>query len=119
VTAPPGRARRPAAALALAALSSLLALAAAEGLLRLASKHSLRVLDVEMWRYARLVKRPAAEPGLVEEHRPEAEALLMGVRVRTDARGFRRADPATEARRRPGERVAAALARKMAAHATV
>ncbi|HEX5759251.1 MAG TPA: GDSL-type esterase/lipase family protein, partial [Thermoanaerobaculia bacterium] len=74
-----------------------------------ASKHGLHVLDVEMWRYARLVKRPSQRPGLVEEHRPGAEALLMGARVRIDERGFRHADPATEARRRPGERVVAAL----------
>ncbi|MGH9361934.1 MAG: SGNH/GDSL hydrolase family protein [Thermoanaerobaculia bacterium] len=102
-------ARRPGLALALAGLSALLALGAAEAFLRLASEHGLHVLDVEMWRYARLVKRPAAEPGLVEDHRPEADALLMGVRVRTDEHGFRRPDPATEARRRPEERVVAAL----------
>ena len=109
MTARPGRARRPAAALALVALSALLALAAAEGLLRLASKHSLRVLDVEMWRYARLVKRPTADAGLVADHRPDADALLMGVRVRTDSRGFRRAGLDAESRRMPGERVVAAL----------
>jgi lysophospholipase L1-like esterase len=33
----------------------------------------------------------------------------MGVRVRTDEHGFRRPDPATEARRRPGDRPVAAL----------
>jgi lysophospholipase L1-like esterase len=69
----------------------------------------LHVLDVEMWRYARLVKRPSADPAMVEEHRPNASARLMGVRVRTDEHGFRRADPATEARRRSGDRMIAAL----------
>jgi lysophospholipase L1-like esterase len=100
--------RRPLAAVAVAAVSALLALAAAEVLLRLASKHWLHVLDVEMWRYAREVKRPAADPAMVEDHRPEADALLMGVRVRTDERGFRRPDPASEARR--GREDASALA---------
>jgi lysophospholipase L1-like esterase len=61
-----------------------------------------------MWRYARAVKRPAPAPE-IEDHRPGAAALLMGVPVRTDASGFRRADPATEARRRPGDRLVAAL----------
>ncbi len=89
-------------------VSAALALLAAEGLLRVSSARWLHVLDVEMWRYARAVKRPAAPPE-VEDHRPGAEARLMGVHVRTDARGFRRADPETEARRRPGERLVAAL----------
>ncbi len=89
--------RRALTAAVVAAVSVLLALAAAEGLLRLASKHWLHVLDVEMWRYAREVKRPAADPAEVEDHRPGVDTLLMGVRVRTDEHGFRRADPVSEA----------------------
>lgn len=82
---------------------------AAELGLRTASKHALLVLDVEMWRYARLVKAPSTLPGLVEVHRPNARAKLMGVMVRTDEHGFRRPGAAVEAARRPGERRVVAL----------
>jgi lysophospholipase L1-like esterase len=91
------------------ALSLLFGLGAAELALRTASKHALLVLDVEMWRYARLVKAPSARPGLIEEHRPDAAATLMGVAVRTDEHGFRRPGAALEAARRPGERRVVAL----------
>src|SRR4051812_25496322 len=90
-------------------LSLLVSFAAAEGLVRLLSRSGLDVLDVEMWRYARLVKSASARPGVVEEHRPNASAWLMGARVRTDEHGFRLPDPATLARRRPGSRRAAAV----------
>jgi lysophospholipase L1-like esterase len=86
-----------------------LAFAAGEITLRLLSRTWLRNLDVEMWRYARLVKTVSTVPGVVEEHRPNADAFLMGARVRTDEYGFRRPDPATEAKRRPGNRVVVAL----------
>lgn len=91
------------------ALSLLCGLGAAELALRTVSKHALLVLDVEMWRYARLVKAPSARPGLIEEHRPNASAKLMGVDVRTDGHGFRRPGAALEAARRPGDRRVVAL----------
>jgi lysophospholipase L1-like esterase len=81
----------------------------AEAAVRLLSRDRLRILDVEMWRYAKLIKKESPLPGLVEEQQPNAEAFLMGARVRTDGRGFRRPDPATEARRRPDDRVVVAL----------
>lgn len=90
-------------------VSLLFGLGAAELGLRAASKHALLVLDVEMWRYARRVKAPSARPGLIEEHRPNARAKLMGVTVRTDAHGFRRPGAALEAARRPDERRVVAL----------
>src|SRR5215210_3881558 len=90
-------------------VSSLLALVAGEFSLRLVSEHWLRILDVEMWRYARFVKVVSDRPGVVEEHRPDADAFLMGTQVRTDEHGFRRPDPATEARRQPGGRTVIAL----------
>jgi lysophospholipase L1-like esterase len=102
------RARRPHRPLV--AVAALLAgLVAAEAGLRLASTHALRVLDVEMWRYARRVKAPSQLLGLVEAHRPHAAARLMGVEVRTDGHGFRRPGAAIEAARRPGERPVVAL----------
>ncbi len=77
--------------------------------LRLLSKHSFHVFDVEMWRYAKGVKIESDVPGVVEEHRGNADELLMGVTVRTDERGLRRADPATEAARTPNDRLVVAL----------
>jgi hypothetical protein len=91
------------------AVSLLCCLWAAELGLRAASKHALLVLDVEMWRYARRVKAPSTLPGLIEVHRPNARAKLMGVTVRTDEDGFRRPGAAIEAARRPGERRVVAL----------
>jgi lysophospholipase L1-like esterase len=77
--------------------------------LRLISKYWLTVYDVEMWRYARLIKVISTHPGVVEEQRHNGSALLMGARVRTDANGFRLPDPATEAARQPGNRLALVL----------
>jgi len=89
--------------------SLLVALAAAEVGLRLISKYWLTVYDVEMWRYARQIKTLSSYPGVVEEQRPNASAFLMGARVRTEEHGFRLPDPETQARRRPGNRLAVAL----------
>ena len=90
-------------------LSLFVSFVAAEIAVRLISRNGLRVLDVEMWRYAKLVKKESQLPGLVEEQQPDAEAFLMGARVRTDSRGLRRPDPATEAQRRPDDRTVVAL----------
>ena len=45
---------------ALLLLSIALSFLAAEGLLRLVSRNWLHVLDVEMWRYARSVKKASS-----------------------------------------------------------
>ena len=90
-------------------ISLLVALAAAEVGLRLISKYWLTVYDVEMWRYARQIKTLSSYPGVVEEQRPNASAFLMGAKVRTEEHGFRLPDPETQARRRPGNRLAVAL----------
>jgi lysophospholipase L1-like esterase len=90
-------------------LSFLLSTLVAEAGLRLVSRNWLRILDVEMWRYARSVKKVSHLPGVVEEHQPNASAFLMGARVRTDERGFRLPDPDTVAARRPGGRTVVAL----------
>jgi lysophospholipase L1-like esterase len=94
---------------AVVGVTLLVTFGAAELGLRLLSQYWLRVFDVEMWRYARQLKTLSAYPGVIEEQRPNASVRLMGARVRTDERGFRRPDPATEARRRPGHRLALAL----------
>ena len=91
------------------ALSLLASWMVAEIAVRVASRDGLCILEVEMWRYAKLIKMESKRRGLVEEQQPNAEALLMGALVRTDAHGLRRADPATEAQRRPDDRLVIAL----------
>jgi hypothetical protein len=90
-------------------LSLMLTFALAEAGLRLVSSAWLHVFDVEMWRYARLVKVESKAPHVIAEHRPGIEVSLMGVRVRTDEHSFRLPDGETQARRRPGDRVVMAL----------
>jgi lysophospholipase L1-like esterase len=90
-------------------LGCLVALVVGQLVVQLGSKHFLKLYDVEMWRYARLVKHESAEPGVVEEHWPNANAVLMGASVRTDAHGFRRADPHTEGQRNSTDRMIVAL----------
>lgn len=77
--------------------------ACGELIVRTASRFGIQLLDIEMWRYARQVKRPSSDPGVVLEHRPKVEAALMGARVRTDEHGFRRAAPELEATRTAGD----------------
>ena len=87
----------------------LVSLVAAEVILRVASKYWLSVYDVEMWRYAKLIKVISNKPGVVEEQRPNGDAFLMGARVRTEGNGFRLPDPATEQARRPDDRIVVAV----------
>lgn len=93
----------------LSLLSTVIALVFVEIFLRQASKYSLHLFDVEMWRYAREIKRESYLPGVVEDQRPNAEALLMGVQIRTDSTGFRRPDPNTEQVRKSSGQVIVAL----------
>lgn len=44
---------------------------------------------VEMWKYARDVKRPSASAALGHEHTPHARAFLMGAQVEINALGLR------------------------------
>ena len=90
-------------------VSTIGALVCAEFLLRASSKYHFHLFDVEMWRYAREIKRESSLPGFVEEHRPDAEAKLMGVSIRTDSAGFRRPAPDLEHLRKPSNRVIVAL----------
>src|SRR4051812_40111097 len=80
-------------------LSVLLALVIAEGLMRNRWRIGWSDYHLEMWRYAHDLKRISPDPRIGLEHRPNAEVQLMGVRIRTDAMGFRLPDPGTEARR--------------------
>jgi hypothetical protein len=45
--------------------------------------------DLEMWRYAREIKRQSANPAIGHEHTPGAHARLMGVDVAISSQGLR------------------------------
>ena len=48
-----------------------------------------QLYELEMWKYARDVKVRDMRPDVGHRHRPDREARLMGVKVRTNAFGFR------------------------------
>lgn len=56
--------------------------------------------NIEMWKYARDIKRRSDDPLIGHEHRPNAHSFLMGVEVRTNAYGHRDRDMTIE--RKPG-----------------
>ena len=99
--------RRCVTAIALGLWFGFATLCCGELVVRGASRFGILVFDTEMWRYAREVKRPSTNHDVVLEHRPNVEATLMGVRMRTDAHGFRRAAPELEAARTGNERIIA------------
>jgi len=68
--------------------ATLICLLAFEGLTRLVVDDGM-VYELEMWKYAREVKERDHDPELGHRHRPNAEATLMGVDVRTNAQGAR------------------------------
>jgi lysophospholipase L1-like esterase len=45
--------------------------------------------DLEMWKYAKQLKVISDDPLIGHEHRPNADAFLMGVRITTNDAGFR------------------------------
>lgn len=75
---------------------SLLSLLALEVLTRLVLDDGM-LYELEMWKYAREVKVRDPQPDLGHRHRPNAEAQLMGVAVRTDSHGFRSPEIAEKA----------------------
>ena len=72
-------------------VSAFVALGAGEVLLRLKNA-DMQNYDIEMWRYARELKRPSDNPVLGHEHRPSREAVLESVRIRINADGLRGPD---------------------------
>jgi len=56
--------------------------------------------DLEMWKYARDIKRVAAVPLIGHDHRPNSRAHLMGVEVSINSRGLR--DREIPYERKPG-----------------
>jgi len=67
---------------------SLVGLLVLEGLSRLVLDDGM-LYELEMWKYAREVKVRDPRPELGHRHRPNAEARLMGVTVRTNSLGLR------------------------------
>src|SRR5262249_46076707 len=56
--------------------------------------------NIEMWKYARDVKQRSGDPLIGHEHRPHAQAFLMGVDVETNSEGHR--DRELPIERQPG-----------------
>jgi hypothetical protein len=72
--------------------SFVLGLLMVEGVLRVANG-SMKNYDIEMWRYAKELKRPSADPNLGHEHVPNRIATLQGVSIRTNEYGLRGRSP--------------------------
>ena len=77
-------------------VASIVCLFAVEGLIRLILDDGM-LYELEMWKYARDVKVRDPRPDLGHRHRPNAEAQLMGVDVRTSSQGLRGPDIAEQA----------------------
>ena len=68
-------------------IASALCLLAVEGLTRVVLDDGM-LYELEMWKYARGVKERDMRPDFGHRHRPNAEAQLMGVHVRTNKQGL-------------------------------
>jgi lysophospholipase L1-like esterase len=66
-----------------------------EGLLVLKNR-DMQNYDIEMWRYAKLLKTRSANPKLGHEHAPNRQATLQSVQIRTNNWGLRGPDIQTE-----------------------
>jgi lysophospholipase L1-like esterase len=77
-----------AASVAIFVVSMLVALAAGEAILR-AKNASMKNYDIEMWRYAKELKRRSDVPALGHEHVPSSSATLQSVGIRINERGLR------------------------------
>lgn len=62
-----------------------------EGLLIL-KNNNMKNYDIEMWRYAKILKRKSDNPMLGHEHLPNRQALLQSVNIRTNQFGLRGGD---------------------------
>src|SRR5580704_8612042 len=69
-------------------LSTLVATGLAEGVLRIKNS-SMKNYDIEMWRYAKELKVPSADPLLGHDHVRNASAVLESVPIRINEWGLR------------------------------
>lgn len=65
-----------------------LALLLTEGLTRVIFRRSMD-FDMEMWKYATQIKAVSDDPVVGYEHRPDAQAFLMGTEITTNSQGLR------------------------------
>lgn len=72
-------------------LSLAVGLCIAEVALRVKNK-SMTNYNIEMWRYAKELKRKSLDPVLGHEHVPESEAVLQSVKIKIDENGMRCGD---------------------------
>ena len=70
------------------AAALLIAALALEGYVRLVADDGMQ-FDLEMWKYAQALKRPAVDPLAGHEHIPQSSAHLMGVDVAINGFGYR------------------------------
>jgi lysophospholipase L1-like esterase len=73
---------------AVAAASLIFSLLALELGLRVLDRRVM-IYDLEMWKYAKYVKREADDPAIGHEHVPKARARLDGVQVAINSHGLR------------------------------
>ena len=86
-------------------LSGLGVFAAMEITLRVIFHESMN-FDIEMWKYARAVKRLATDPAIGHEHTPGTRGFLMGADVQINEHGYRDASfPAAK----PGREIRVAM----------
>jgi hypothetical protein len=69
-------------------LSTTVALALVEIILHVKNS-SMKNYDIEMWRYAKELKIPSADPKMGHDHVKRSEALLQSVAIRTNEWGLR------------------------------
>jgi len=69
-------------------LSVAVSVGIAEGVLRVKNS-SMQNYDIEMWRYAKELKRPSDDPVLGHEHIPAARATLQSTDIRINEWGLR------------------------------
>ncbi|MCX7353298.1 MAG: GDSL-type esterase/lipase family protein [Alphaproteobacteria bacterium] len=69
-------------------VSLIVSLAAAEMILRVKNSAGTNY-DIEMWKYANTLKKPSDDPLMGHEHRPNKEAHLQNVDIRTNEYGLR------------------------------
>lgn len=69
-------------------ISVLIVLALGEVVLRVKNS-SMKNYDIEMWRYARDLKKPSSDAILGHDHLPNSSALLESVVIRTNSWGLR------------------------------
>jgi lysophospholipase L1-like esterase len=82
-------------------VSTLIAIGIGEAIIR-AKNSSMQSYDIEMWRYAKELKRRSDDPVLGHEHVPSKSAILQSVEIRINDMGLRGApvEPARRGKRR-------------------